>query len=315
MAEIYDKIEDYIKGRLSEENRKAFEAEMEADPGLAADVRLFRDLIRATGEEDVLAFRRQMEAAAEKTKAGGGSAGFRFPRRWLWALVAVAALGLIAWLFLHQPGNEKQSPGSGKEKIDTTTSALTPPPIAQEEQLEPGEIPPIAEEPDKTEADRKPRAPRIASPPELSPYLALAEGAYQPYDASGTRKGPGGEPREASPLERAAEAFSDSLYRQAVELLQTPPEEERAEWLKLRANAYFELRQFENAAADFEELSGSSRFYKGDADWNRLLCYLALWPEKQEEFEQLFNKIQKGPHAFQGKARELKERLAAIEKK
>ena len=61
-AELYEKIEDYIKKRLSKEEQLAFEREIAADSELADQVALHHDLIAATGEKEVAAFRKQMDA-------------------------------------------------------------------------------------------------------------------------------------------------------------------------------------------------------------------------------------------------------------
>ena len=46
-VDLFDKIEDYLKGRLSAESKLAFEAEMAANPAIAKDVSLHRDLFEA----------------------------------------------------------------------------------------------------------------------------------------------------------------------------------------------------------------------------------------------------------------------------
>lgn len=66
--ELYEKIENYLKGRLSDEEHQTFARRAESDPELAREVALHRDMIEAIADEEVLAFRQRMEAVAGKIR-------------------------------------------------------------------------------------------------------------------------------------------------------------------------------------------------------------------------------------------------------
>ena len=76
----------------------------------------------------------------------------------------------------------------------------------------------------------------------------------------------------------------------------------------LRANARFQIGQYEAAAADFEALENSFQ-YKYDAKWNYLLCQLALG-EMEVVQTQLTNMIADEDFPFHAQAVELKGRLS-----
>jgi hypothetical protein len=100
----FDQMMAYLKGELAEEERVAFEQDMEADEALASDLEDLHDewLMNPELEEEVKSFRQsflgKMEtiAVSEKKEKTGPSIV-----RWLLPYAAVAAsIALMTWFFL-----------------------------------------------------------------------------------------------------------------------------------------------------------------------------------------------------------------------
>lgn len=123
--DLYEKIESYLLGRLPAGEHAAFEAEIQSDPVLAEEVALHRDLIVATGEEDVLALRKKIvEAIAAssvvpQTKSVpearlrdvmNSDPKTSFPSRWLLILGIVLVVGLMFWFFYQDTNKQKSTP-------------------------------------------------------------------------------------------------------------------------------------------------------------------------------------------------------------
>ncbi|MBK8702645.1 MAG: hypothetical protein IPN33_02865 [Saprospiraceae bacterium] len=143
--------------------------------------------------------------------------------------------------------------------------------------------------------------------PQTTEYLALAEELYTPYDASGLRSGEQEDTVTPSDFERAVEAYNNKDWKKTVSLLKSPTPDQLTESLKLRAHAYFQLGNFDKAAADFQQLTEKSISYKYDAEWNLLLCHLARLPRQRAAFEELRKRIlENEEHPFY-------ERVRAVE--
>jgi tetratricopeptide (TPR) repeat protein len=276
----HEKIDAYILNRLPPGERADFEKEIRADPDLSEEVNILRDAIKATGEEDIKAFRREMEAAT--ADSGGHRGSFFLSMRWALAAAAVVVLALSVWLMTRQ------------------FSGPAP------------QLPIAKDQPQPPKQPTAPQKPPVISPPpaEKAPqkieYLALAEELYVPYDASGLRSGEPEDSVTPSDFERAVEAYNNKDWKQVVRLLKSPTPDQLTESLKLRAHAYFQLGNFDKAAADFQQLAEKSLSYKYDAEWNLLLCYLARLPEKQAAFDQLRKRILENPeHPFYQRVREV----------
>ena len=126
MEEIYNRIEDYLDGNLSETERAVFEADVQADPALAAalaDVREARErLSRQWAQvDDDTALRQTLQHLGQQHFASQPiSPATHQPsnppvhqstnqpinqstKRWWWAVAAIAAAALLAWLLWPKP--------------------------------------------------------------------------------------------------------------------------------------------------------------------------------------------------------------------
>ncbi|MEM7036803.1 MAG: hypothetical protein AAF570_07485 [Bacteroidota bacterium] len=111
-----ERLEQYIEGEMSAEERAAFEAEMAADPALAEEVRLFQQLETALGNREEMAVEDRLKAimAGNAGEDEGGAeeedddeAGESRPRRgiirYIWPVAAAAVL-FVGLRFLLVPG-------------------------------------------------------------------------------------------------------------------------------------------------------------------------------------------------------------------
>lgn len=100
-AQRYERIESYLSGQMPPEEAAAFRREMEADPGLEAEVALHRGIAEAViEEEDVQDLEGKIGAILEKGRgeAAGLAARRRFLSRPLLRVAASAALLIVAAL-------------------------------------------------------------------------------------------------------------------------------------------------------------------------------------------------------------------------
>ncbi len=290
--ELYEQIENYLHNRLSPEARQRFESDMLADPGLAEQVALHRDMLDAIPSQDVIDLRRLMTESykaefGDNTKKDENSRPFTTGRQVRIIVVAITLLILLAagiWWMQCKPAVEvvKDPPSV---IIDTLSE-----PVSQ---------------------DTLPVPPKqnVSPVPAAKNYASIVQKIYResPY-ASGNLMGTGNDPDETT-LQKASEAYAKNQFKETFDLLQTLPREGHTEALKLRAHSLFRLGRYTRAAADFMELSKSFS-YGSDAEWHLLLCHAALLPKTQKEYDTLLKKVGAAGHPFEKKAHELNRKIS-----
>lgn len=70
---LYEKIEAYLNGALPAAEKLAFEAEIEANPELAQEVELHREITHSLGDSEKIAFRKTIQSIRQETTAAGSS--------------------------------------------------------------------------------------------------------------------------------------------------------------------------------------------------------------------------------------------------
>lgn len=103
-------IQKYLDHELSQREMKRFEAELDADPALQADLNLYREVDEALADTEVLSFRDQLtDLRREKKSSGKRKASLRFSRPWHYAATAAVALMLAIGLatILDRPFSNK----------------------------------------------------------------------------------------------------------------------------------------------------------------------------------------------------------------
>lgn len=297
-AEYYDKIEDYIKGRLPEAERKAFESEMASNPDLAEEVALHEEMMQASGEPEIADFRKMMEGILAETPQPRSS---KWNKKQWWFIglslfLAVVAIG--TWKLSDRFPPAKPVPPAAKSPEENTEPPVPPEvPIAKGKEGKP--------EPPKQKPGKR------ASPEDMdSPYVAIATNLYnqQPYEIR--LRNIASSSQEETLLQKAEQAYRDSSYVEVIQLLAKPVEGYASESFKLRAHTYFRTGQFARAAENFQPLRTGR--YKYDAEWYLLLCYLAQLPATKLQFDELAEQIIKvETHSFRVKTLNLLETLKA----
>lgn len=317
--ERYEKIEDYLKGRLSEEDRRVFESQIETDDELAAEVELHRELIEATGDQEMIDFRQQLDTIAEEVAPAGKSRG-----RGLWRTLLLAALlivtGLTAWWWM--------SPGAGSEEAaetETTVEEGTPSKErpSEEKSQEKKDVSQEEKEPAASQSsEEQPIAKENTNEETVAPqsttdnqYLAMAKERYEPAAFSVTRDA-GNEEEGASSeslFARAGKAYRDADLSEAIAILKKvdPGTPNYLEAWQMLGHAYFQKGQYEAAGQAFQRVMESGYpTYAEEVAWERLLCYLAVGKTADPAFQQLFNELlNDSGHPDHKKALELQEQL------
>ena len=99
-TQIQDKIDSYLLGRMTEEEKKAFEAEMETDEELKKQYLFTKALKKEVGEHARL--KEEMgQWDEEREKVDERPVSSSSKRKWMYAAVGMAAAVLVAFFFLH----------------------------------------------------------------------------------------------------------------------------------------------------------------------------------------------------------------------
>lgn len=293
-------IDAYLAGKLSGAEKQSFEQAVATNTDLAMELEIFR--LENTAKELLIEedLRKQMDewessmppTSDQTPEKKNGRNGYRWGVLGLLLVVA----GLAAWWFVSKPSTP-----------DMTKLPARQPTLRTEEYVPPKSGGPVANDETKPTDNQTPKEEQNRIPKSNSrELLAMADELYDPYDASGVR-GEGDD--TTSIIQKAAAAYTAKDFKKVVALLQTPSEDDRTEALKLRAHAHFQLKSYSKAAADFKELT-SSFSYKYDAQWNLLLSYLALSPQRQADFDTLLKEITgNADHPFNTPAKALQNRI------
>lgn len=307
----YNQIEDYLKGRLTDKDLKAFEEALSSDQELSNAVALERDLIEATAETDILRLREQLRQNLQNKDTGGGQNYLKWG-----LLVVVGLLVILAAIFLMPkaevtdlpapettlPQNDG-TPGYVPEDFDQSDEeADSDRPIAMNEEDETSgwrgddetlDFPDV-----ETETPSEPE-------PDASQYLASASELYGELPYSITLRGNATSDEESQML-AAETAYRSGNFEEAILLLEDAPAQFASEAAKLRAHAQFQAGRMQDAIESFSGLR--SGFYKNDAEWYLLLSHLAILPNEEAAFTELMQSIINNPnHPFQSKALQVQQ--------
>ena len=108
--ELYDQIAHYLSGNLSEEERTSFEAKISADPKLAQEVAVHRDLKHVLADAEASSMHKLVnevdaEFFSEKTQAKRPQLKFGAIQYVMAAMVAILLLIGGYWIFIYQAGS------------------------------------------------------------------------------------------------------------------------------------------------------------------------------------------------------------------
>ncbi len=280
---IFHKIDDYLRGRLSPEDRAVFESDMAADLPLAALVRRQaqeNQALEVLAERDLRvrmnAWERQMPATL--TPAGG-----RHRRDWMrWAVAAMLVIAAGWWILQRPRGTAVEAPVAGQP--EAPVGRPTTPPKSK-----PAPKPvPVPNRPERR-PDTRPPQEVIADAPTPTPpapakrptdYAALADEFYRERDFISPKRIGGGLAKEVIVKE-------------------------------LLAHSLLKSRKYDAAITAFQEVVNTRKQpYADRAEWALALAYLHQMPRRNSALQQVLRNIKARPgHPFYGRAMALQGRL------
>jgi len=300
--ELYDKLEQYVRGKLPPEEAAALERDIAADPDLQEQLRLhrlelesheflLREKLRANVREWIA------EPPPEPPSSFLKSWGLPF------LLIAFAVVGF--WYI-------------GRQKTGTATTPI--------EQHQPREEKPPVSTPDRPIAKDEPEKTGPAAPGATRPnpgYLALAETNYRmpTHLAGGDQRS--GDPSDTTttPLAAGIRAFQNGRYQTAIRELNkvqetADPDEylQAREWL---AHAWFrrglQTGDFHQAAEQFQWmvlLKNNDPAQLDRAQWYLLLSLLPDYPLHKSRADTLLqNILAVQNHMYFNEAKQVQEAL------
>jgi len=279
-------IQNYLRGRMSAAEREQFEQQLETESGLAEELALQR--------AEMAASERLLESETREWFREWQQPAQSFHRRnltlWLAAFAAGAFVLVAAVYLLNRPG----SPPPNR--------ALQPPlPVdtpAVKQSPEPSTAPPPA-----------PAEKPVAAKPTGANYFALATRNFQEPVLPGTRQLTADS--AAGIIRRAQAAYTAGDYRGTLALLAQADSARAQSATFLEAHALFHLKQFAEAEARFESLvAANSRQFRYPAEWGLLMCRLANFPNREQEFRHQLDAMLANPqHPYFEQAKNLESAL------
>lgn len=333
--ELFDKIEKYLTGKMSESERAVFEKEISENEDLAIEVefqRLDHDVINVLVEKNLrhkmaewqpnlpaeksLLDNPPLNIVVNNTNSSNGEAkvislSSRFMR---YAAAASVILGVILagyWFFNKtEPQNVIVNTPTKPDTIKTT-----PTPSNEPLKDKVAQTPVVTQ--DKTigkTANKKIEEPKESSttPQYNNELLAYAETNFEEDKFINTNRTANESPKNDEIA--VIDAFNKKDYKHALELFQKLPPNNSVKILrqKLLGNIYFKEKQFNKAAVCFQAIidAPNNEYDIETAEWHLLLCYVANLPSKAKESKNLLNSILKNSnHDYYKKAEILKEKL------
>ncbi len=308
--QLYNKIEAYLRGTLSDEERAAVEQEIQHNPKAALELQLQQvelDAMEVLLERDLRGEVHQWLDEDEPPPPQGNdtppSPPASRPGR-LWTAVLLGAAVVLAVVVWRMDWFTAGSEPSGDEAT---------PPV---EQMPPSEPPVIAEQEEQAPPEAPQKTQEIRPGKEKAPagkgMIALAGSFYEELSFSNVRKGTTGADEE-DPLAEAIKAFENKQYRQALNLLNAIPagSSYAVRALEMKAHALYQLKNYTESAAVFAEVAATGLPpYAERAQWNQLVCYVTRYPADKNAFDALLAELLEDVgHAYHKKAKELQEKL------
>ena len=309
--ELFDKIEDYLRGKLTEEESRAFEQQIAADSGLAEQVELqrFEQLSLEFLLEEEL--KQKMEAWKKEGPPSGTPPKGGPSRSGLW--LGLLTVAIVASFFFFRKGPvqpAEETPRIEEQQVFPSSAPST----GSEKPAAPSG--PVAE---KAKPESIPKQ-RPAKPEPENQFLAVVDAFYTPpanFTETGLRgeSGQGGQ----SVLEQGIQAFTTGDYKKAIRLLHTirPGEGEEAYETaqECLAHAFLKDKQFNKAASIFQSIleKGYLASINDQAEWYLVLSLLPDYAARRQRINQLVDKMTGDPyHSYHEKAVELKARLDVL---
>ncbi len=301
--QYFEQIERYISGKLSAEETAQLEREIAADPSLADLVELHRLENAAIDHAIAETLRPQVQEWVDSSGSFAQSRQLKNKKWWL-GLLGLGCLIAIGTIYL----NMNDTPGE-------LLTPETPSSIPEQEIAIPPDEQKKSDEPDSPQKE-VPEKDKIQSDKPLNPYQVAAIERIAPPSLSDIElKSPDEElpSNDSNPLIAAKTAYTEGKYNEALyHANRIQPDHPQYDYVReMQALANFQLGKFEYAAREFLELLNKKTFgFKDRLEWNLVLCYLAQYPEKKEQFEKFLKIILEDPeHPYLKHALDLQRKM------
>ncbi len=285
----FDRIDRFLKNRMSEAERQSFLNEMAADKELARETKLQQLEEAVLEDQAVLDLKKRIRSLQENPAPESPKGPSGKPRRfriWPWLLVVVATIAIWQYMIRDpvDPGNFMQNQDTGGQ----------PDPAPEDEQREQ----PLNGEEKESETGK-----------EINETPGIVRGRPQAFNDSpqsiyGTPDWKiredvtrGNTPEENGMLKaiRAMEADSFALARNLARGV-LKSDSTSLEAREVIAHASFLLKDYKTATAQFQVLADSAvPNYVQEWEWYLMLSYAAQWPEQKAGFTKYLNIILKDP--------------------
>lgn len=304
----FEDLADYLEGRMSDSDRKAFELALQSDTALAARLEALQSeakVNRLLREEYLL----EQFAEWEKEEQVARRAATGIMQIWVsnrnWIIPAGVAASLIGILcvgliFHWFDGPNPQPAWTGAQPDLNRDTPVMPAPPAR-----PGDF--------QVNATDSPAVPGAKQPDRMAQnaafYAALADSAFIEEDFSEALMG-AENPGNAGRYAKAVQLYAAGQYRQALKLLEDPEQNQLEEFLYLRGYTLYHLKQYDKAEADFRAFRNipvSDR--KLDAQWCEVFCMLKQLPASRNRLDRLLTELQSSPGPYSGRAAALQKAL------
>lgn len=314
--QLYEQIEDYLRGDLPPEARKAVEEEIATNPAAALELRrqqLELEAMQLMLAQELKAKVRQWQAEEDddddnetpppttpNNATTTNSSAWR--KRLLMALAVASAVGVLGW----QQGwwwSQQQPETQPTEEKETIPIAADKPDVVTPPQEAP-------QEEGKTKAT-KPSNP--APPLAKADLQALANPFYEGLPETTTRTGT--KPNApSSSLTAPRRAFDAGDFPLALALLDSIPPNSGYETgaLELRGHALYQLKRYAAAAEAFAAVAASGLPpYAERAAWHQAVALVPLLPASRSQIDVLLAAIREDEnHPFAAKASQLAKAIS-----
>ena len=290
-------IERYLRGLLSEDERKDLEQKLAADPALqhalqhalqlqAAEIEVMQQVTAVRVAEKIKHWQHQKK----KRERAFGLAG------------AGLAVLLLGWFFGKKDGPPAPSPAQMPIARDTVFRAI------------PKQQQPNSPAPQRDFSEKKAAAAPLP-PKAVAEALKLAD---PPVFRRKLLSGETAALRRDSLLAEAEKTWSNADFARTlaqIDALAAQFPESSNRWLRLRGTVLLRDGQATAAAAVFEKIPLATPECL-QADWNLLLAYLATGQPGRADFEKLWREILADKtHPAHAKARDLQKKIAPADAK
>ncbi|MBC7778070.1 MAG: hypothetical protein H7246_21740, partial [Phycisphaerae bacterium] len=289
-ANWYDKIDDYLDGRLSAFEKEEMDAAIQKDVALAHELKGYkmeREAMEILSEEKSRSDFMRWTEDIPKDPLVPKPLSWWHQNRWPISMVGVLLIVLMFWV------NDRFIFSNPKSD---TTPAQTP---AQEPVLSPAQ--PIVDKRAEHQKIEKPSpsVPNQHKPPDNSRSFHAAVFAKKEFSdpdniaMSRIRGGGNTDIQFSEALKAYLSAKSEIDYANAGELLNKIGPNSSNYWLSiyLKGHAYFKSEQYEKAADAFRDVAAKGMPYSPDAKWKEALSLFATGGKQKQRLREILSKI------------------------